>query len=68
MQTLAWGSSSDSGLRELKPLGEVRDRPGQCGLGSLVPIQFSQQPTSIGMKNLFLKLLLNPNLNRIHHY
>lgn len=49
-------------------LGEVRDHPGPSGLGGLMPIQCSQQPTSIGMKNLFLTLLLNPNLNRIHHY
>lgn len=49
-------------------LGEMGNHPGQCGLGGLKSIQFSQQPTSIGMKNLFLTLLLNPNLNQIHHY
>lgn len=49
-------------------LAKVRTHPGPSGLGGPVPIQFSQQPTSIGMKNLFLTLLLNPNLNRIHHY
>lgn len=33
-----------------------------------MPIQFQPRLAAIGMTNLSLTLLLNPNLNLIHHY
>lgn len=57
-----WMLSSIPGhcLKRANMLGETRNYCGQPGLGGLVPIQFSQQPTSIWNENSFLNALIKP--------
>lgn len=47
-------------LERANLLREMRNYCGQPGLGGLVPIQFSQQPTSIWNENSFLNALIKP--------
>ena len=61
-ESCKWMLSSIPGhcLKRANMLGEMRNYCGQLGLGGLVPIQFSQQPTSIWKENSFLNAFIKP--------